>query len=163
MRLSTHCTDDLMLKSKYPRALTAILLLLIFVSASCRTLDPYLKTQEDLDLSIKAYNLEFESKAIDRTARFVHPAHRAQYQEKSLEMTKRLTIFDATILDIKLFNNGVPASNVTDEGFDRAVVVIRYQLAVLPSTKLKNPIIEQEWVLYQDQWVIIPDLSAFLD
>ena len=163
MRLSTHCTDDLMLKSKYPRALTAILLLLIFVSASCRTLDPYLKTQEDLDLSIKAYNLEFESKAIDRTARFVHPAHRAQYQEKTLEMTKRLTIFDATILDIKLFNNGVPASNISDEGFDRAVVVIRYQLAVLPSTKLKNPIIEQEWVLYQEQWVLIPDLSAFLD
>lgn len=163
MRLSTHCTDDLMLKSKCPRALTAILLLLIFVSASCRTLDPYLKTQEDLDLSIKAYNLEFESKAIDRTARFVHPAHRAEYMEKSLEMTKRLNIFDATTLDIRLFNNAVPIPLGAKEDFDRAIVVIRYQLAVLPSTKLKNPIIEQEWVLYQEQWVIIPDLSAFLD
>ena len=135
----------------------------MFIFASCGTLDPYFKTQEDLDLSIKAYNLEFESKAIDRTARFVHPDHRAEYMERSLEMTKRLTIFDATVLDIKLFNNGVQTSIVSKENFDRAVVVMRYQLAVLPSTKLKNPIIEQEWVLYQEQWVIIPDLSTLLD
>ena len=135
----------------------------MFIFASCGTLDPYLKTQEDLDLSIKAYNLEFESKAIDRTARFVHPDHRAEYMERSLEMTKRLTIFDATVLDIKLFNNGVQTSIVSKENFDRAVVVMRYQLAVLPSTKLKNPIIEQEWVLYQEQWVIIPYLSTLLD
>ena len=135
----------------------------MFIFASCGTLDPYLKTQEDLDLSIKAYNLEFESMAIDRTARFVHPAHRAEYMERSLEMTKRLTIFDATVLDIKLFNNGIQTSIGSKENFDRAVVVMRYQLAVLPSTKLKNPIIEQEWVLYQEQWVIIPDLSTLLD
>ena len=135
----------------------------MFIFASCGTLDPYFKTQEDLDLSIKAYNLEFESKAIDRTARFVHPDHRAEYMERSLEMTKRLTIFDATVLDIKLFNNGVQTSIVSKENFDRAVVVMRYQLAVLPSTKLKNPNIEQEWGLYQEQWVIIPDLSTLLD
>ena len=135
----------------------------MFIFASCGTLDPYLKTQEDLDLSIKAYNLEFESKAIDRTARFVHPDHRAEYMERSLEMTKRLTIFDATVLDIKFFNNGIQTSIGSKENFDRAVVVMRYQLAVLPSNKLKNPIIEQEWVLYQEQWVIIPDLSTLLD
>ncbi len=152
-----------MLKFEHSRALTAILFALISVSASCKTLDSYHKTQEDLDLSIKAYNLEFESKAIDRTARFVHPAHRAEYMAKSLEMTKRITIFDATILDIKLFNNGVPTSSGSKEDFDRAIVVIRYQLAILPSNKLKSPIIEQEWVHYQEQWVTIPDLSAFLD
>ena len=152
-----------MLKFKHSRALTAMFFLLMFVFASCGTLDPYLKTQEDLDLSIKAYNLEFESKAIDRTARFVHPDHRAEYMERSLEMTKRLTIFDATVLDIKLFNNGVQTSIVSKENFDRAVVVMRYQLAVLPSTKLKNPTIEQEWVRHQEQWVTIPNISEFLD
>jgi len=135
----------------------------MFIFASCGTLDPYLKTQEDLDLSIKAYNLEFESKAIDRTARFVHPDHRAEYMERSLEMTKRLTIFDSTILDIKFFNNGVKTSIKSKEEFDRAIVVIRYQLAVLPSTILKNPTIEQEWVLHQDQWVTIPDISELLN
>jgi hypothetical protein len=137
--------------------------LLMFVFTSCGTLNLYLKTQKDLDLSIKTYNLGFESKAFDRTAMFVHPAHRAEYMAKSLEMTKRLTIFDSIILDIKFFNNGVQTSIGSQEDYDRAIVVIRYQLVVLPSNKIKNPIIEQEWVRYQEQWVTIPDLNAFLD
>jgi hypothetical protein len=83
--------------------------------------------------------------------------------EKSLERRKRLSIFDSTILDIKFFNNGVQTSIGSKEDYDRAIVVIRYQLFVLPSTKLKNPIIEQEWVLYQEQWVTIPDMRALLD
>jgi hypothetical protein len=135
----------------------------MFVFASCETLDFYLKTQKDLDLSIKSYNLGFESKAIDRTALFVHPAHRAEAMEKSLERIKRLSIFDSTILDIKFFNNGIQTSIGSKEEFDRAIVVIRYQLAVLPSTILKNPTIEQEWVLHQEQWVTIPDISELLD
>jgi hypothetical protein len=152
-----------MLKFEHSRALTSTFFLLIFIFASCGTLDLYHKTQKDLDSSIKAYNLGFESKAIDRTALFVHPAHRAEYMGKSLEMTKRLTIFDSTILDIKFFNNGVQTSIGSKVNFNRAIVVIRYQLAVLPNTKLKNPIIEQEWVRHQEQWVTIPNISAFLD
>lgn len=152
-----------MLKPDRSRALTVILFLVIFASVSCKTLDHYYKTQEDLDLSIKAYNFEFESKAIDSSARFVHPAHRTQYLAKSLEVTKRLTIFEATILDIKFFNNGVPTSSGSKEGFEHAIVVIRYQAAVLPSTKLKTLMVEQEWVLYQEQWVTIPDLTTFLE
>ena len=152
-----------MLKVTNSRALTAILFLLIFILASCETLDLYLKTHKDLDLSIKAYNLGFESKAMNRTAPFVHPAHRAEYMKKSLELKKRLAIFDSTILDIKFFNNGVKTSIKSKEEFDRAIVVIRYQLAVLPSTILKNPTIEQEWVLHQDQWITIPNISELLD
>ena len=83
--------------------------------------------------------------------------------EKLLEMTKRLTIFDSTILDIKFFNNGVQTSIGSKEDFDRAIVVIRYQLAILPSTILKNPTIEQEWVLHQEQWVTIPDINQLFD
>ncbi|MZH02244.1 MAG: hypothetical protein F3745_02240 [Nitrospinae bacterium] len=152
-----------MLKPNRPRSYTAFLFLLIILSASCKTFDPFLKSQEELDLSIKAYNLEFESKSIDRSARLVHPEHRSQYLAKSLEVTKRITFFEATTLDMKFFNNGVPTTSTSDEGFDRAIVIIRYQLAVLPSTKLKSLIFEQEWVRYQDQWFTIPDLDAFLD
>jgi hypothetical protein len=152
-----------MLKFEHSRTLTAILFLLMFVLASCETLDRYRKTHKDLNLSIKAYNLGFESKAIKKTALFVHPAHRAEYMSKSLEMKKRLTIFDSTILDIKRFNNGIQTSIDSKENFDRAIVVISYQLAVLPSSTLKNPIIEQEWVRHQEQWVTIPDISALLD
>jgi hypothetical protein len=152
-----------MLKPVYYRAFAACLLSLIFISVSCQTLDPFHKTQEELDLSIKAYNLDFESKSIDRSARLVHPEHRAQYLAKSLEVTKRITIFEASTLGIKFFNNGVPTLSLPDEDFDRAIVIIRYQLAVLPSSKLTNLISEQEWVLYQNKWFTIPDLSAFLE
>jgi hypothetical protein len=66
-------------------------------------------------------------------------------------------------LDIKFFNNGVKTSIRSKEEFDRAIVVIRYQLAVLPSNILKNPTIEQEWVRYQEQWVTIPNIIKLLD
>ncbi len=140
--------------------------LLLLSSVSCETLDPYYKTQENLDLSIKAFNFEFESKAIDISSRFVHPAHRANYMAKSLEMSQRVTFFEATTLDIKFFKLGVPAlitSKGPEKSFDRAIVIIRYQLAVLPSTKLKTLVVEQEWVLEGKQWVVIPDLSKFLE
>jgi uncharacterized protein (UPF0305 family) len=151
-------------KPNLSQVFTTILLLLIFVSVSCKTMDRYYKTQEDLDLSIKAYNMEFESKAIDMSARFVHPKYRTEYMAKSPEIAKRITIFEASILDIKLSNDneGVPPSSKSEKDINRAIVVIRYQTAILPSTKLKTLLIEQEWVLYQGQWVIIPDLNAFL-
>ena len=156
-----------MLKSNYTPNLVqrVILFLLLFVSVSCETLDPYYKTQENLDLSIEAFNFEFESKAMNISARFVHPAHRANYKAQSLEMTQRITFFEATILNIKFFKNGVPVALTPkgpEKGFNRAIVIIRYQVAVLPSTKLVNRLIEQEWVLEGGQWLVSPDLSALL-
>ncbi len=142
-----------------------IFLFLIFTSVACETLDRYYQTQEDLDLSIKAFNFEFESKAIDSSTRFVHPNHRAHYIAKSLEMTQRVTFFEATTLDIKFFKNTLPAvitPKGPEDGFDRAVVTIRYQVTVLPSVKLKTRVIEQEWVLHNDNWFTIPDLDKFL-
>jgi len=157
-----------MLKSNYTPNLVqrVILFLLLFVSVSCETLDPYYKTQENLDLSIEAFNFEFESKAMNISARFVHPAHRANYKDQSLEMTQRITFFEATILDIKFFKIGVPVvttSKGPEKGFNRAIVTIRYQLAILPSTKLVTRLVEQEWVLEGEQWMVIPDLSTLLE
>ena len=99
------------------------------------------------------------------SSRFVHPANRASYMDKSLELTQRITFFEATILNIKFFKNGVPVALTPkgpEKGFNRAIVIIRYQVAVLPSTKLVNRLIEQEWVLEGGQWLVIPDLSGLL-
>jgi hypothetical protein len=74
-----------------------------------------------------------KKKAIDKIALFVHPEHRAQYLGKSLIVTKRITIFEATTLDIKFFNNGVPTTSLSEGSFDRAIVVIRYQIADYPA------------------------------
>ena len=70
------------------------------------------------------------------------------------------------ILDIKFFKIGVPVvitSKGPEKGFNRAIVTIRYQLAILPSTKLVTRLVEQEWVLEGEQWVVIPDLSTLLE
>ena len=138
-----------MLKSNYTLNLAqrVIFFLLFFASVSCETLDPYYKTQENLDLSIEAFNFEFESKAMNISSRFVHPTHRASYMAKSLEMIQRITFFEATILDIKFFKDGAPVAFTAKgpgEGFNRAVVIIRYQLAILPSTKVVTRLVEQE-------------------
>ena len=96
----------------------------------------------------------------------VHPAHRANYKAQSLEMTQRITFFEATILDIKFFKIGVPVvttSKGPEKGFNQAIVTIRYQLAILPSTKLVTRLVEQEWVLEGEQWMVIPDLSTLLE
>ena len=141
-----------------------LLLLLAFVS--CQTLDPHYKIQENLTLSIEAYNFEFESKALKSSARFVHPSIRSHYMAKSLEITQRVTFFEATNIETKFFKNDVPAVlplEGPEEGFTRAIVTIRYQVAVLPRTKLKTLLVEQEWVLHQGQWVVIPDLKTLLE
>ena len=155
-----------MFKPNQTFLLITIFFLLLFGSVSCGTMDQYYKTQENLDLSIKAFNFEFESKAMNSSARFVHPSQRAYFMGKSMEMTQRVTFYEATVLDIKFFKNGIPSINTSkgpEKGFDRAVVVIRYQVAVLPSTKLKSLIIEHEWVLNQGQWSVIPDLDSLLN
>ena len=67
---------------------------------------------------------------------------------------------------VKFFKNGVPAvitSKGPEKGFNRAIVTIRYQLAILPSTKLVTRLVEQEWVLEGEQWMVIPDLSTLLE
>ena len=143
-----------------------IALLTITFSASCGTLDQYHGKQNNLDLSIKAFNSEFESKAIETSGRFVHPNHRAKFMGQSLDVIKRVTFYEATVLDMRFFKNGVPA-NITSGGpekdFDRSVVIIRYQAAVLPSAKIETIFSEQEWILVGEQWLVIPNLSPLLD
>ena len=152
-----------MLNPKFFLTLKTCLFLAIFTSNSCGTLGSLSQSQKELDLSIKTYNLEFESKAIDASAQFVHPLYRPEYLSNSLEVRKRITFFDSTIIDIRFFNNGVPTTRNSNERFDRAIVIIRYQVTVLPRTKLETITVEQEWVRYQDQWVTIPDLALLLE
>jgi hypothetical protein len=156
-----------MLKFNQSGLLTQRVVFFIFLltTVSCQTLDPNFKIQENLTKSIEAYNDEFESKGMNSSARFVHPDHRSDYMQKSPEMSKRITFFEATTLDIKFFKDDLPAAKTPEgpeEGFNRTIVTIRYQIAVLPKTKLKTLIIEQEWVLFGEQWVVIPDFDAFL-
>jgi len=147
--------------------LNGIRFLLIFIFiVSCGTLDLFNQSQQELDLKIKAFNIDFENKAFDRAARFVHPDFREDFQKKSLEVAKRTTILEYTTLGIKFFKDGQPVRPTSSnplKDFNKTEVTIRYQISVLPSTKLKFIIVKQEWVKWNTAWVVIPKIDSFLN
>lgn len=140
-------------------------LFLFLLIVSCGTLDPFVQSQKELDIKIKAFNFEFESKAFERAARFVHPDFLKDFQTKSLEVFKNTTFLENTLLDLKLFKDDKPVRLTPSdpaEDFNRSEVTIRYQVAILPSTNLKTLIVKQEWVKYKDTWVVNPKIDSFL-
>ena len=139
------------------------LLVLLFL-VSCGTINPFMQSYEELDKKIKLFNLEFESKALNRCSRFVHPDLLKEFQRKSLDFQKNVTILSTTTLDIKIFKDGKPINNssVLETEFDKAEILIRYQLSVLPSTKIKTITVKQEWVKLNDIWFAILNLDSFI-
>ena len=139
------------------------LLVLIFL-VSCGTTNPFMQSYEELDTKIKLFNLGFESKALNRCSRFVHPGLLKEFKRKSLDFQKNVTILSTTTLDIKIFKDGKPINNssVLETEFDKAEILIRYQLSVLPSIKIKTIILKQEWVKYNNIWFAIPNLDLFI-
>jgi hypothetical protein len=141
------------------------LFLFLFI-VSCGTLDPFKQSQQELDIKIKAFNFEFESKAFARAARFVHPDYLKDFQKKSLEVSKNTTFSGNTTLDLKLFKDDQPVRltpSDSAEDFNRSEVTIRYQVTILPSTKLKTIIVTQEWIKLKDSWVVVPKIDSFLN
>jgi hypothetical protein len=141
------------------------LFLFLFI-VSCGTLDPFTQSQEELDIKIKAFNFEFESKAFARAARFVHPDFLEDFRKKSLEVSKNTTFLENTILDLKLFKDDQPVRLTPSdpaEGFNKSEVTIRYQVSILPSTNLKSIIVKQEWIKLKNTWVVIPKIDSFLN
>jgi hypothetical protein len=124
-----------------------------------------LQSQKELDTKIKIFNLEFESKALNRCSKFIHPDFLAEFQRKSLDFEKNVTILDTTTLDMKIFKDGkliITNSSILETDFNKAEILIRYQLSVLPSTKIKTIIVKQEWVKFSDIWFVIPNLNSFI-
>ncbi|MBT5472283.1 MAG: hypothetical protein HOK41_16890 [Nitrospina sp.] len=152
-----------------PQQLFRLKLFLVFLSLfihSCATLDPFKQSQEELDLKIKAFNFEFESKAMERSSRFVHPDYREEFQKKSLQIVKNVSILEASTLDLILLKDNKPVpstSSIFEQDFDKAELNVRYQLSVLPSTKVKTMIVKQEWVRVNGIWFLIPNLDPFLN
>jgi hypothetical protein len=141
-------------------------LFLFLLVVSCGTIDPFKQSQQELDIKIKAFNFEFESKAFERAARFVHPDFLNDFQQKSLEVFKNTTFLENTILDLKLFMDDQQVrltSSDSSEDFNRSEVTILYQVSILPSTKLKTIIVEQEWIKWNDSWLVNPKIDLFLN
>lgn len=143
-----------------------ILLTFLVLLTACGTTNPLRQSQEELDKKIEIFNSEFQSKALDRCSRFVHPDHREKFQIKSLDFIKKVTILNATTLDLKILKDDKPViatSSIFEEDFDKAELMIRYQLSILPSIKLKTIIVKQEWVKLNNTWYVLPNLDSFIN
>jgi hypothetical protein len=141
------------------------LLFLFLLIVSCGTLDPFIQSQNELDIKIKAFNFEFESKAFARAARFVHPDFLKDFQDKSLKVFKNTTFLDNTTLELKLFKDHKPVRLTPSDSakdFNRIEATIRYQVTILPSTKLKTIIVTQEWKKLKNGWFVNPKINSFL-
>ena len=152
-------------KLKLQKVVVIKFLLVLLFLVSCETINPFMQSYEELDTKIKLFNLEFESKALNRCSKFIHPDFLKQFQRKSLDFQKKVTILGATTLDMKIFKNGKPVittSSIFETDFNKAEILIRYQLSVLPSTKIKTIIVKQEWVKYNNIWFAIPNLDLFI-
>ena len=141
------------------------LLFLFLLIVSCGTLDPFRQNQEELDIKVKAFNFEFESKAFARAARFVHPDFLKDFQEKSLKVFRSTTFLENTTLELKFFEDDKLVrltSSDSAEDFNRSEVTIHYQLTILPSTNLKTIIVTQEWTKLKNDWFVNPKIDSFL-
>lgn len=124
------------------------------------------QNQEELDVKIKAFNFEFESKALDRSSRFIHPEFMEAFQKNSVDFKKKVTILESDRLDLKFFMDDKPVTitpSLFEEDFNRAELKVRYQLSILPSTKIKTIIVKQEWVRHKSFWYVLPNLDSFLN
>ena len=154
-----------MQKLKSKKTIGIKLLLAALFLVSCGTMNPFKQSQKELDAKIKLFNLGFESKAMDRCSVFIHPDFLEEFQRKSLDFQKKVTILGTTTLDMKIFKDEKPVittSSVFETDFDKAEILIRYQLSVLPSTKVKTIIVKQKWVQFKDTWFVIPNLDSFV-
>ncbi len=147
--------------SALPRLLAALSL---FALAACAS---YAQSQshEDLEKSIRAFNLRFEGKMMDISSPFVILDKQEEFLKKSLRVENDVTFYKTSILNVRLFDNDTPVritSDGPDKEFNRADVLIRYQYTVRPSTQLRTQMVTQKWVhKEEDGWRVDPDIDFF--
>lgn len=148
--------------SLYPADI-ALIFIVMTMLAACASYSQD-KMHEDLNDSVYKFNQRFEGKMMDLSSAFVKMDQRRQFLTDSLKVKDKVVFYDSSVLDIQLFNNELPiklTSNGAEDEFNKAVVTIRYQLAVLPSSQLKTILVDQVWVLDEKQWQVLPDLDIF--
>ena len=143
------------------RIALACIVMTMFTACASYTKD---KMQGDLQDSVYKFNKRFEGKMMDISSVFVKMDKRRGFLTDSLKVKDQIVFYDSSLLDIQLFKDDLlikQNSSGAEEEFNKAIVTIRYQLAVLPSNKIKTILVDQEWVQEDEQWWVVPDLDAF--
>ena len=143
------------------------LLCTVLSGTGCTTMDPFSKSQSDLEKSIRLFNRELESRSVETSSLFVSPPDRQEYLTKMHELKDKITFYESSVLDLKFYKDNIPISVEPDgkagPGFDMVVATMRYKFSVSPATQLKTKIVHHEWKLLQNKWFVIPDINMFLE
>ncbi len=149
-----------------PRLRLVVAACLLFTIAACSSFAQR-QTHDDLEQSIKAFNRRFEGKLMDISSPFVVREKQEEFLKKSLRVENDVVFYNTSILNVRLFEDDQPV-RITSKGpekeFNQADVLIRYQITVMPSTKLKTLMVKQKWYHSEEEgWRVDPDLDAFFD
>jgi hypothetical protein len=137
---------------------------MILLMLSACALDPAHDPRNVLSESIHWYNAKFEGKLMDTVVAYVRPSDRPEFVMKSQDIRDKVSFFDSALVDMQFYKGDFPAlmdGQDPEKEFDRAVVVMRYRLSILPSNTLKNIIVEQEWNKIDGGWYVSPNLDKF--
>lgn len=121
--------------------------------------------EDDLQTNVRQFNKRFSGKMMNISVAYVSLEKRRDFLIDSNEIKEKVTFFNNSILDIQYFDGDQPVKKTTKgakKEFNVAIVTMRYQISVLPSNQLKSIIIDQKWLLSEEQWQVEPDLSVFL-
>ena len=124
----------------------------------------YENKQEDLQTKIYQFNKRFEAKMMDLSASYLPINKRRIFLIDSLKIKENVIFYDSSILGVQLFDGKLPVQIQVDgpeKEFNKAIVTMRYQMAVLPSNQIKTIFIDQLWLWKNKEWYVVPDLDEF--
>jgi len=144
------------------KAIPTCLLLTFFLACAHYSL---MTLQDELQTNIYQFNKRLEGKMMDLSAAYVALSKRKDFLINSKAVIEKVTFYDRSIVDIQYLDGEQPVKTTTEgpeKEFDKAIVTLQYQISVLPSNQLKTIMLDQIWVLNDEQWQVEPDLSVLL-
>lgn len=132
--------------------------------SGCAQMSQYSIAEKEtgLQTNISQFNKRFEGKMMDLGAAYLPAKKRRRFMEDSLKVKEKITFYDSSILETQLFEDELPVQmKANGPDFNKAVVTMRYQLAILPSNRLKTILVDQIWLWEKQAWRLHLDLEEF--
>jgi hypothetical protein len=154
-----------MIRTRLTHSAKLLACLLALTFSAC-AYDPAYNSINILREGVNGYNHRFESKLMESASPFVAEGKRGEFLADAMQVKEKVSFYEASIIDIKFYQDDQPiktSQKDADEIINRAVVVLRYQLSILPSNSVKTVLIEQEWNRQGGTWFVSPDLKKYFE
>ncbi|MGP0566470.1 hypothetical protein ACTRW9_05815 [Nitrospina sp. 32_T5] len=123
---------------------------------------------EDLETITRAYNNFFESRHPDGGVTYVRDDLKSAYLMQYAQVKDRVIFGQSQRINQALYKDDelVPLTEQVLEAehppFNKAVITMRYEVATKPSNRVRTVVYDQEWLLQNGRWVLVPNLDPFI-